>query len=177
MMYTKNGRLAKKKVQWIVEEEKFANENSKALYVIFYGVDLQEFKRIAKCTINKSAWDILKSIHEGSQTIEEFYAKLCDLSNQAFAPGEEYSNTKLVRKMLRYLPKRFSIKVTFITEAKDLKSLAIDELIGSLQTFEINLEDVKRNKIKGERSITFQVGEEMPTSQNSATEEVQEHMS
>ncbi|MBA0582821.1 hypothetical protein Gorai_024953, partial [Gossypium raimondii] len=50
--------------------------------------------------------------------------------------------------MLRYLPKRFSIKVTFITEAKDLKSLAIDELIGSLQTFEINLEDVKRNKIK-----------------------------
>ncbi|KAH1115628.1 hypothetical protein J1N35_009006 [Gossypium stocksii] len=33
-------------------------------------------------------------------------------------------------------------------EAKELKSLAIDELIGSLQTSEINLEDVKRNKIK-----------------------------
>ncbi|KAG8495969.1 hypothetical protein CXB51_009530 [Gossypium anomalum] len=94
---------------------------------------------------------------QGSQTIEDFYAKLCDLSYQAFAPGEEYLNTKLVRKMLRYLPKRFSIKVTFSKEAKELKSLAIDELIGSLQTFEINLEDIKRNKIKYERSITFQV--------------------
>ncbi|KAG8495974.1 hypothetical protein CXB51_009478 [Gossypium anomalum] len=41
---------------------------------------------------------------------------------------EEFSNTKLVRKMLIYLPKRFSIKVTFVKEAKDLKSLAIDDV-------------------------------------------------
>ncbi|MBA0781098.1 hypothetical protein Gotri_002053, partial [Gossypium trilobum] len=45
-----------------------------------------------------------------SKTTREFYAKLCDLSNQVFALGEEYSDAKLVRKVLRYLFERFSIK-------------------------------------------------------------------
>ncbi|KAK5817668.1 hypothetical protein PVK06_022595 [Gossypium arboreum] len=60
-----------------------------------------------------------------SKAISEFYTKLCDLSNQAFALGEEYSNLKL----LRSLPKRFSIKVIAIEEAKNLEQLAIDEFI------------------------------------------------
>ncbi|XP_052483058.1 uncharacterized protein LOC128036188 [Gossypium raimondii] len=69
------------------------------------------------------------------ETIGEYYAKLCDLSNQAFALREEYSNTKLVRMVLRSLRERFSIKVIVIEEAKDLESLAINEFVGSLQTF------------------------------------------
>nr|KJB48685.1 hypothetical protein B456_008G081000 [Gossypium raimondii] len=66
------------------------------------------------------------------QTISQFYAKLCDLSNQSFALVEEYFNSKLVRKVLRSLLKRFDIKVIAIKEAKYLDSLWIDELIGSL---------------------------------------------
>ncbi|MBA0872297.1 hypothetical protein Goshw_010785, partial [Gossypium schwendimanii] len=58
--------------------------------------------------------DILETTHDSlrmqeAKTIREFYAKLCDLSNQVFGLGEEYSDARLVRKVLRYLFERFSI--------------------------------------------------------------------
>lgn len=43
--------------------------------------------------------------------------------------------------MLRSLPKRFDYKVTAIEEAKDISSMKLDELIGSLRTFEMRLKD------------------------------------
>ena len=45
----------------------------------------------------------------------------------------------MVRKILRSLPDRFRAKVTTIEESKDVDSLKIDELVGSLQTFEMTL--------------------------------------
>nr|KJB70763.1 hypothetical protein B456_011G093600 [Gossypium raimondii] len=81
------------------------------------------------------------------ETIGEFYAKLCDLSNQVFALGNEYSNSKL----------RFFIKVTSIEEAKDIDSMRIDELIRSLQTFEINLDESRRSRSKGEKKLQEQI--------------------
>ncbi|MBA0833623.1 hypothetical protein Goarm_006053 [Gossypium armourianum] len=58
-------------LKWTVEEERVANANSKTLYVIFCGVDLQEFKRISKFTMVKEAWDILQIIHERTNTIKQ----------------------------------------------------------------------------------------------------------
>lgn len=72
---------------------------------------------------------------QSSKTIGQFYAKLYDLSNQSFALGEEYFNSKFVRKVLKSLFERFDIKFIAIIEAKYLNSLWIDELIGSLLTF------------------------------------------
>ena len=51
-----------------------------------------------------------------SETISDFNSKLCDITNEAFALREKYSNTKLVRKMLRSLPKRFAYKVATLKE-------------------------------------------------------------
>ena len=58
------------------------------------------------------------------------------------------SEEKLVRKILRSLPKRFAMKVTAIEEAQDICNLKVDELIGSLQTFEMGISDNvdKKNK-------------------------------
>ena len=53
----------------------------------------------------------------------------------------------MVRKILRSLPERFRAKVTAIEESKDVDSLKIDELVGSLQTFEMTL--VSPRKAKG----------------------------
>ncbi|MBA0670107.1 hypothetical protein Goklo_025471 [Gossypium klotzschianum] len=46
-----NGKVTKLEMQWTTEEEKLANAISDALYVIFCRVDMQEFKRIAKCIV------------------------------------------------------------------------------------------------------------------------------
>jgi hypothetical protein len=44
------------------------------------------------------------------------------------------------------LPERFRIKVTTIKESKDLDEVKIEELVGSLQTYEYSLPPVKKEK-------------------------------
>jgi hypothetical protein len=44
------------------------------------------------------------------------------------------------------LPERFKIKVTIIEESKDLEEMKIEELVGSLQTYELSLPPVKKVK-------------------------------
>ena len=80
------------------------------------------------------------------QSISDFNDRLCDIANEAFALREKFSEEKLVRKMLRSLRKRFAYKVTAIEEAKDARRMKLEELMGSLHTFEMNLEDEKRDK-------------------------------
>lgn len=92
-----------------------------------------------------------------NETIGECYARLCDTSNQTFSFGKQYSNSKLVRKVLRSLLERFAIKVIAIDEAKDSDNMKINELIGSLQTFKISLDELRRCTSKGEKSIALQV--------------------
>nr|CAN74842.1 hypothetical protein VITISV_012791 [Vitis vinifera] len=147
-----------------------ASENSaKAMYSIFNVISTDEFRRITTCTSAKEAWDILQVTHEGTsavkvsklqmltsrfetirmddhKTFREFHAKLMDIVNSNFNPGEPISNSKVVRKILRSLPKRFRAKVTAIEESKDVESLKIDELVGSLQTFEMTLVSPRKAK-------------------------------
>ena len=48
------------------------------------------------------------------------------------------SDERLVRKVLRSLPQRFAYKVAAIEEAKDITKMSLEELMGSLITFEMN---------------------------------------
>ena len=72
-----------------------------------------------------------------NETISDFNSKLCDIANEAFALGEKYSDIKLVRKTLRSLPERFAYKVIAIEKARDLNTMSLKKLMGSLQTFEL----------------------------------------
>ena len=80
------------------------------------------------------------------ETISDFNLKLCDIANEAFTLGEKYFETKLVRKTLRSLPKRFAYKMVAIKKVKDVSTMTLDELMGSLQTFELNLNQNKKEK-------------------------------
>ncbi|GAA0144913.1 hypothetical protein LIER_05233 [Lithospermum erythrorhizon] len=74
------------------------------------------------------------------------------------------SNEKLVRKVLRTLPKRFAHKVTAIEEAQDLTTMRIDELIGNLNNFEMTfdpLESIKKNGIDLKASFEDEDGEDL----------------
>ena len=56
-----------------------------------------------------------------------------------FNLGEKTKNSKAVRKILHSLPESFHAKVTAIKESKDLDEIKVQELIGSLQTYELSL--------------------------------------
>jgi len=81
------------------------------------------------------------------ETFGEFYSKMSDLRNSMVSLGKTVSDVKLIRKILRPLPEHFKIKVTTIEESKDLEEMKIEELVGSLQTYELSLPPVKKVKI------------------------------
>ena len=66
------------------------------------------------------------------ESFDEFYAKLNDIVNSAYNLGEIYDQPNIVRKIIRSLTEDFRPKVTTIAESKDVDSIAVDELIGSL---------------------------------------------
>ena len=76
---------------------------------------------------------------EEDETFDEFYANLKDIVNLAFNLGDHILEPKIVRKVLRSLPKRFHAKITVIEESKDIDTIPLMELIGNLQTYELGL--------------------------------------
>ena len=55
-------------------------------------------------------------------------------------------NLKLLGKFFRSLTENFRLKVTVITESKDVNSIPVDELIGSLQSYESDLPKTNKSK-------------------------------
>ncbi|KAK5811270.1 hypothetical protein PVK06_026597 [Gossypium arboreum] len=55
--------------------------------------------------------------------------------------GKIYPNVEVVRKMIQSLPKSWEANVPAIEEAKNLETLTLDELIGSLLTHEMRLNE------------------------------------
>ncbi|XP_070022663.1 uncharacterized protein [Nicotiana sylvestris] len=65
---------------------------------------------------------------------------------------------KLVRKILSILPKFWKSKVNAITEAKDLRELTIDKLVGNLKTYEMKRKiDSERREPKKEKNLVLKV--------------------
>ena len=80
------------------------------------------------------------------ETFDEFYVKLNDIVNSTFNLGEVYKESKIVRKILRSLTEDFSPKVIAKIESKDVDTIPVDELVGSLQSNESNLPKTNKSK-------------------------------
>jgi len=57
---------------------------------------------------------------------------ILDIANTSCGLGEKMYEEKLVRKILRSLPKKYDKKVTAIEEAQDINDVKVDEHIGYL---------------------------------------------
>jgi hypothetical protein len=155
--------------EWTKDEKNACIKNDKAINSIFMSLSTGEFNRISRCKIAKEAWDTLKITHERIKTVkssklqmlifkfeeirmeedetfEDFYTKLNVIRNSTINLGKKVSDIKMVRKIMRSLPKRFVPKVIAIEESKDLDTMKVEELVGCLQAFEHTLPRSKKNK-------------------------------
>ena len=87
------------------------------------------------------------------ESFDEFYAKLNDIVNFTYNLGEIYDQPKIVRKILRSLTENFRPKMTTITESKDVNSIPVDELVGSLQSYELDLLKTSKSKSMALKSV------------------------
>ena len=87
------------------------------------------------------------------ESFDEFYTKLNDIVNSAYNLVEVYDQPKIFRKILRSLTEDFRPKVTAITESKDVDSIPVDELVGSLQSYELDLPKTSKSKSMDLKSV------------------------
>ena len=153
---------------WDEAKIKVVNFNSRALNALFSTVTNEEFKKISSTETAKEAWTILQTTYKGTKAVkdsklqmltpsfeeikmeedesfDEFYAKLKDIVNSAFNLGETIPEPKIVRKVLKSLPKRFHAKITAIEESKDIDKIPLTELVGHLQTYELGLSRIGKS--------------------------------
>ena len=125
-------------------------------------MDRNEYNRICQCKSAKEIWRLLEITHEKTnqvkeskinllvhnyelfsmketETIVEMISRFTDIVNDLKALGKTYKESEKVMKILKSLPSKWHTKVTVIQEAKDLTKLPMEDLIGSLMTYEINL--------------------------------------
>ena len=93
------------------------------------------------------------------ESFDPFSGRLNEIVIAKLNIGEKIEDTKVVRKILRSLPKSFRAKVTVIKESKDLDEVKIQEHIGSLQTYELRLSSHKSSKSLALKTINERNGD------------------
>ncbi|KAA0035182.1 uncharacterized protein E6C27_scaffold57G002840 [Cucumis melo var. makuwa] len=83
------------------------------------------------------------------ESVAEYNERVLEIANGSFNLGEKISESKIVRKMLLSLPGKIDMKVTAIEEAHDITKLKLDELFGSLLTFEMTISNRENKKGTG----------------------------
>ena len=95
---------------------------------------------------------------EANEIIFKIFTRFTDIINGLKSLGNVYTNVKMVRKILKCLPRSWGPKVIAIEEAKDRTKMSFDELLGSLMTHKITLKSNEKNdESKLKKEITFKI--------------------
>jgi len=94
------------------------------------------------------------------ETVIDMYTRFTHITNELKSSEKIFTTEELVRKILRFLPRAWEAKVTAIQEAKDLKTLSLDELIGNLQTYELRRNSQQQEDTKKDRGMALKIMQE-----------------
>ncbi|GAV74691.1 UBN2 domain-containing protein, partial [Cephalotus follicularis] len=98
-------------------------------------------------------------MHE-NESISDMFTRFTTIVNSLKNLGKNYSNQELVRKILRCLPRSWTPKVTTIEEAKDLSTLPLEQLQGSLMTHETIMKNRENVETKKKKTTTLRASRE-----------------
>ena len=74
------------------------------------------------------------------ENIAAYFLQIYEIVNIIKGLGEKVDEQVIVQKILRSLPMRFDSKISVIEERSDLNTKTIDELHGTLTTYEMRIE-------------------------------------
>ncbi|XP_050916797.1 uncharacterized protein LOC127131967 [Lathyrus oleraceus] len=133
--------------------------DKKSLFLIYQSVDEDTFEKISNAMTTKEAWDKLQTCNKGveqmkkirlqtlradfeclfmeeSESISYYFSRVLVVVNQLKRNGEDVDEVKVMEKILRTLNSSFDFIITNIEENRDLKTMTIEQLMGSLQAYE-----------------------------------------
>ncbi|VFQ88786.1 unnamed protein product [Cuscuta campestris] len=174
---TEGEKVAKSFEKYSKEEATLAECNDKALNALFGAVDSSQYRLISNCTEAKKAWDILETTHEGyervktaklqilmtkyenlrmgdKEKIAEFHGRVRELANEAENLKRPFTEDSLVLKVLRALLESYAMDAKAIRQAHDIKNMTLDQLMGNLETIELQMNE-EINQKKSVKQIVF----------------------
>jgi hypothetical protein len=136
--------------------------NAKGMNAILNGHVEAEFVKVMHLENAKAMWDKLISSYEGNEKVKDaklqtyilkfeqlrmnedeivskYYLRVEELVNAMKDLGEKFDKSLLIQNILRSLFDKFNSKFFAIEELSDLKTLSIDQLLGTLTAYEMRI--------------------------------------
>ncbi|XP_070017012.1 intracellular protein transport protein USO1-like [Nicotiana sylvestris] len=169
--------VPKGRKEYIDIDRKAVEKNYRAKKILMCGIGPDEYNRVSVCDSVKEIWETLQTAHEGTTQVKQskidmltteyelfrmkddefiqyMHTRFTSIINKLHALGDVIPRNKLVRKILSVLPGSWESKVNVITEAKDLQTLTMDELIGIMKTYKIKRKKYsERREPKKEKNL------------------------
>jgi hypothetical protein len=157
-------------VAQIKNQREKKQRTSKAKVVLFAAVSPTIFYRIMTLKTSKEIWNFLKGEYKGnerikgmqvlnlirefelqkmkeSETIKEYSNKLLSIVNNIKLLGTDFSNSRIVQKILVTILEKFETTISSLENSKDLSSITLAELLNALQAQE------QRRLMRQERTV------------------------
>ncbi|KAJ8747411.1 hypothetical protein K2173_013015 [Erythroxylum novogranatense] len=132
-----------------------ANPTAKAC--LFSAVTSTIFTIIMNISSAKDIWDYLKKEYEGnertknmqvlnlirefemmkmkdSETIKDYSDKLLAIANKVKLLGKDFSDERIIQKILVTLPEKYESKISSLEESKDLSDISLAELLNAFSS-------------------------------------------
>ncbi|CAH9126268.1 unnamed protein product [Cuscuta epithymum] len=188
--------VPKPKAEFTTNDYQKLEHNAQALKYLICGLGPAEHNRVLGCKTAKQMWDLLEVTHEGTsrvkkskidifmrnyelfvmkpgESIKDMITRFTNIINELSALGREITVEDQVRKILRSLPQVWKPKTTAIEEAKDLSTMTLEDLTGSLLTYELGLqEEQDAENARRERGIALKAREEEEESESESEDEM-----
>ncbi len=188
--------LPKVPQEYTTADHKSLELNSKAIGLLYCALTNDEFSKISRCTSAKEIWDTLEVTYEGKsqvkeakinmlvceyemfkmkkdESIRDMFARFNAIINPLSSLGKTYTNSELVRKILRSLPKQWDVLTTTLLQSKELSSMTLSDLDGNLVTQELAFKAREIDEGKTSKSMALKAlqEEEEPQSEECENEE------
>jgi dsDNA-specific endonuclease/ATPase MutS2 len=134
-------------------------KDKSALYMLYQTVDEAGFEKIRTATTAMEVWDTLEKAYKSvervkqiklqnlrgelemaqmknKESVSDYISRVQMIVRQLRINDEKLAENRVVEKVLRSLIDKFENIVCVIEESKDLSTLTIDELAGSLMAHE-----------------------------------------
>uniref|UniRef100_A0A2N9H897 CCHC-type domain-containing protein n=1 Tax=Fagus sylvatica TaxID=28930 RepID=A0A2N9H897_FAGSY len=124
-----------------------------AMSTLYCALDPIEYNRVSGCDSAKEIWDKLEVTYEGTNQVKESKMNMLVHEYELFVMKKDENISEM---STRSLPKRWEAKMTAISEARDLKVLTLEELFGSLMTYELEMNSkVEEEEVKPKKNFAL----------------------
>ncbi|XP_070026719.1 uncharacterized protein [Nicotiana sylvestris] len=159
--------VPKDKKEYSDIDRKAVEKNYRAKKILVCGIGPDEYNRVSACNTAKYIWEALQTAQEGTIQVKQSKINMLTAEYELFRMKDDKSIQDMHTRFTSIINELHSLgdesKVNAITEAKDLQTLTMDELIVNLKTYEMKRKkDSERREPKKKKNLMVRTNDGIP---------------